>query len=136
MLVVSALIIVGAACGDDDDDSDATPVATASSTQTSEPGIAAVYRETQCLTNPWQVAWLESRPGDQFPTDEATHARIFSDYWHDEGIDVTDVARQRYLDEGEVVCAACNCPTGFEWTATVPADDADKAEAAGFTIER
>lgn len=95
-------------------------------------GAPVIYREVQCLGNPWERAWLAAHPGEQFPTNEPARRDIFEAYWRVQGIDVADVRRERYLKEDEVVCQACTCPTGFEWRVRVAQDKVAAALALGF----
>jgi hypothetical protein len=124
LILLIALLLV--AC-DDDDSSDASEAGTA----TSAPGATLIYREVQCLGNPWEGDWVASNPGRQLPDDEPARRAIFESYWRRQGIDVTNISRRR-SPGGEVVCLGCNCPTGFEWAVQVPPNQVSAALARGF----
>ncbi len=126
--LLAALVLVAVACGGDDDDRAPTTTVTASP----QPGVAVVYREAQCLGNPWEEDWLDHNPGARFPSHGPTRQMIFEDYWRDHGLELAEVRRERYLKDEEVVCQGCDCPTGFEWRASLPEDDLDRALSAGF----
>ena len=122
-----AAVLMLAACADDDDEGragGATGTAGAG-------GVVLVYREVQCLGNPWEADWLASHAGQQFPSDDLTRTMVFESYWRAQGTDVTGVQRRR-APSGDVVCAGCNCPSGFEWVVRVPPGQAAAAMARGF----
>jgi hypothetical protein len=123
LIVLATLLLM--ACGDDaggDGAANASPGAT---------GVLLVYREVQCLGNPWEGDWHSSHPGQTYPPDEPARQTIFETYWRTQNIAVSDVRRQQ-TPGVDVVCAGCNCPTGFEWRVRVPPDQVTAALARGF----
>ena len=123
-MVLAALALLLAACGDDGGKGPAAG---------GTPAVASlVFREVQCLGNPWERDWQTANQGATYPSGEAEQRAIFEAYWRRIGIAVSDVTRDRYIPRASPICQGCDCPTGLEWRLRVPGDLVQLALAYGF----
>lgn len=65
----------------------------------------------QCLSNPWERAWLTEHDDDYdaYPRDEENRMHIFREFFEEQGVTFHEVKVTTWAEE---VCGACSCPTG------------------------
>jgi hypothetical protein len=94
--------------------------------------ISVFIDTTQCLSNEWDVTWLETHEYDEYPSTEDGRLKIFTDYYKSVGVKMYDSYSKWIYN---AVCAACICPTGERYYCTVIKSDVEFLLNFGFNLE-
>ena len=97
-----------------------------------EEGLWLSIDPTQCLTNPWDQAWLLTHDYADYPRTQSGQLAIFRDYYTGQGLVIHDVRAEQVFDE---VCGACSCPTGQRYFILVGKADERAFLDLGFERE-